>query len=115
MDKVSAYTMEPCDLLYIDKKKSMEIIGEGLADEVFVGMLDFLWNIDLFSRIERTHLLPLVSNMIVKKYRFGQYIQKEGEEPKGLMIIKSGQAVVCRENLEFRKVEKRHLKNNIDE
>ena len=70
-ERVSAYAMEACDLLYINKRKSMLIIGEGMTDSGFVDMLDFLWKIDLFEGIDRTHLLPLVSNIIVKRYRFG--------------------------------------------
>ena len=71
-------------------------------------MLDFLWKIDLFQGIDRTHLLPLVSNIKKTKYRFGDYIQKEGEVPKGLLIIKEGQASVCRDSIAARKVNKSH-------
>ena len=73
-ERSSAFTMEPCDLLYIDKKQSMRIIGEGMADQGFIEMLEFVWKIDLFAGIDRTHLLPLVSNIVVKRYRFGEYI-----------------------------------------
>ena len=114
-ERSSAYTMEACDLLYIDKKESMKIIGEGMADEGFIEMLEFAWKIDLFAGIDRTHLLPLVSNIIKKTYIFGDYIQKQGEEPKGLMILKEGQAAVCAESLAARRVDKRHRRNNTEE
>ena len=66
--------MEACDLLYIEKTRSMKIIGEGMAQSGFVDKLDFLWKVDLFQGIDRTHLLPLVSNIKTKKYKFGEYI-----------------------------------------
>ena len=66
--------MEACDLLYIEKTRSMKIINEGMASSGFVDKLDFLWKIDLFQGVDRTHLLPLVSNINVKKFKFGEYI-----------------------------------------
>ena len=69
--------MEYCDLLWIDKNQSKEIIGSGISDERFVEMLNFLWHIDegkLFSNIDRQHLLPIVSNIDKRKYGYGEYI-----------------------------------------
>jgi len=33
--RTTATTMEPCDLLYIDKLHSMVVIGKGMQDEAF--------------------------------------------------------------------------------
>ena len=80
-----------------------------MSDQQFVDMLNFLWHIDegsLFENIDRQHLMPLVSNIDKKKYSYGEYIQREGEIPEGLMIIHKGQAVICKENIAMRKLSK---------
>ena len=38
--------------------------------------------------------MPIACNMIPKSYSFGEFILKEGEIPKGLYLIKSGQCKV---------------------
>jgi len=47
-------------------------------------------------------LLPLASNIKVKKYKYGEYIVRAGENPEGLMIISQGHAIVCAEKLAMR-------------
>ena len=74
--RTTATTMEPCDLLYIDKLQSMIIIGKGMQDEEFSERLHFLWKTDLFKGINRNHLLPLITNLDVRFYRKGEYIQR---------------------------------------
>lgn len=96
--------MEWCDLLYIDKKQSMEIIKAGTHDENFKEREKFLRKIPLFQKINTTHLQPLISNLVVKKYRKGEYIQREGEEPPGLMILRRGHAICVADKLSFRLV-----------
>ena len=54
----------------------------------------FLQSIPLFEDIEAATLMPLACNLLSKIYSFGEYILKEGEIPKGLYIIKSGQCKV---------------------
>ncbi len=69
--------MENCDLLFLDKDRSKDIIGFGMNDKRFVDMLNFLWHIDeghLFENVDRQHLLPLISNIEIKQYRYGDYI-----------------------------------------
>lgn len=72
--RTTATSMEPCDLLYIDKLQSMLAIGTGMQDEAFQERLHFLWKIDLFKDINRNHLLPLITNMEVRVFRKGEYI-----------------------------------------
>ena len=38
--------------------------------------------------------MPIACNMIPKSFSFGEFILKEGEIPKGLYLIKSGQCKV---------------------
>ena len=73
--------------------------------------LNFMNKIDLFKGINRNHLLPLISNLIIKRYRKGQYIQKEGHEPEGLTIIKEGNCLVCTEKLAVRRIESKTNKS----
>ena len=63
--------MEACDLLYINRVESMKVLLGGMQDSVLVERLSFLNKIDLFKGINRNHLLPLVSNLIIKRYRKG--------------------------------------------
>ena len=66
--------METCDLLYINKEDSMEIIKAGTEDSQFIDRLEFLRQIPLFQKINTNHLQPLISNLVVKKFRKGEYI-----------------------------------------
>ena len=55
-ERATATTLEYCDLLFINKEKSKNIVGSGMSDEQFVDMLNFLWHIDegsLFENIDR--------------------------------------------------------------
>lgn len=47
-------------------------------------------------------LLPLANNLRVETYRLGEYILKEGEQPKGLYLIYKGQCKVGAEKLNMR-------------
>lgn len=49
-------------------------------------------------------LLPLASNIKVKKYKLGEYIIRAGDKPEGLIIINKGQCIVCAEKLSMRQV-----------
>ena len=69
--------MEHCDLLFLDKDVSKDIIGKGMNEEEFIEMLNFLWHIEegkLFENVDRQHLLPLISNIEKIKYRYGDYL-----------------------------------------
>ena len=104
--RTTATTMEPCDLLYIDKLQSMLVVCQGMQDEKFLTRLRFFWNIDLFKGINRNHMLPLITNLDIRYYRKGQYIQREGEEPEGLMIIREGCAIVGKDKISMRRLQR---------
>ena len=55
---------------------------------------------------------PLISNLVVKKFRKGEYIQREGQEPEGLMIIREGYAICASEKLSHKFVDER-VRDNI--
>ena len=76
--RTTAVTMEPCDLLYLDKEESMRIIKAGTDEVHFKKRHDFLKTIPLFKNINTNHLQPLITNINVEKYRKGDYIQRSG-------------------------------------
>ena len=108
-------TMETCDLLYINKADSMRIVKAGTEDQSFIDRLNFLLQIPLFQKINTNHLQPLISNLVVKTFRKGEYIQREGHEPEGLTIIREGYAMCVADKLSVRRVSKRGQKNVEDE
>jgi signal-transduction protein with cAMP-binding, CBS, and nucleotidyltransferase domain len=55
--------------------------------------LDFLVKLPGFRMIDKNTLLPLASNMRVKKFRIGEYLVKQREQPAGLIIIYKGSAL----------------------
>ena len=57
--------------MYINRIASMKILIGGMEDKILVDRINFLNKIDLFKGINRNHLLPLVSNLIIKRYRKG--------------------------------------------
>ena len=55
----------------------------------------------------------MISNLKVIKYKKGEYIQREGQEPEGLTIIREGYAICAAEKLSHRfigKCEKKSMK-----
>lgn len=68
-----------------------------------------LQSIPLFEEIDAQLLMPIACNMMPYEFSFGEYIIKEGELPKGLYIIKSGQCKVA-----STRIAKRQYKGNYD-
>ena len=58
--------------------------------------------IDIFKDVDNYILLPIASNIQVKRYRLGEYLVKAGELPEGLIIVKEGACIVCAEKLALR-------------
>ena len=83
-----------------------------MQDEKFMERLTFLWKVDLFKGINRNHLQPLITNLDIRIFRKGEFIQREGDEPEGLMIIKDGCAQVCNEKISMRRVEQVALRSS---
>ena len=67
----TATCMEDCDLLYINRVQSMKVLVGGTNNTALVERLDFISKVDLFKDINCNHLLPLVSNIVTKKFRKG--------------------------------------------
>ena len=39
-------------------------------------------------------LMPIAMNMHLLKFRYGEYLQKAGQVPRGMYLIKSGQCIL---------------------
>jgi hypothetical protein len=107
--KATCLTIEDCDLLAISKELSHQLYqpevqkprlvkrdrkGEENQEDELNSKIAFLQSVPLFEDIESSHLMPIACNMIPKSFSFGEFILKEGEIPKGLYLIKSGQCKV---------------------
>lgn len=57
--------------------------------------LDFLLHLPGFRMIDKNTLLPLASNMRVKRYKIGEYIVRQREIPNGLIIIHKGECIAA--------------------
>lgn len=55
--------------------------------------------------------MPIACNMIAQKFNFGEYVLKEGEIPKGLYILKSGQCKVSSTRIAHRTISKNEFMN----
>ena len=57
--------------------------------------LMFLHACDIFQNIKKSKiLLPVAVNMSVVKFKYGEFLTRQGEVPPGMYIIKSGQCIV---------------------
>ena len=83
-----------------------------MQEEKFLDRLRFLWSIDLFKGINRNHLLPLITNLNVRIFRKGEFIQREEVEPEGLMIIRDGCAIVGTDKISMRRLDRSAIRTN---
>ena len=86
----------------------------------------FFQRVRMFELIEDYNLTPLIVNLKKQKYKLGDYILNEGETPKGLYLICSGQCLVVSESLNFRslqpvkfarsslQVQRKEIKNKVE-
>ena len=81
--------MEDTFILQIDKQETLKVINKGLED-TFTQRISFLSQIDLFRDIDVHLLLPLANNLEVRRYRLGDYILREGQPPRGLVMVTRG-------------------------
>ena len=70
--------------------------------------LDFLFQLPGFRMIGKNTLLPLVSNMKVKKYKIGEFLVRQREMPVGLIVLYKGECSVG-----YEKQRKREFHNNV--
>ena len=52
--------------------------------------INFLQKLTVFDEVDAKDLMPIAVNMVPHKFKFGEFLIKEGEIPPGLFIIKSG-------------------------
>lgn len=69
-----------------EEEETTDILNQKIA---------FLQSIPLFQEIDAQYLMPVACNIQIKTFSFGEYIVREGEIPKGLYLIKSGQCKVA--------------------
>jgi len=53
-----------------------------------------LQKVDLFRDAVLSPLISIANNLQVKKYKLGELICKDGEEPKGIFFIRKGSVLV---------------------
>eukprot|EP00347_Sterkiella_histriomuscorum_P011112 403373711 len=92
----------PTILLKLNKKAAQLIINSPALQKKYEKRINFLRQLDIFKDIDMYILLPLASNIKVKKFKMGEIIVKAGELPEGLIIVKEGECLVCAEKLAMR-------------
>lgn len=101
--KYTCEAMERTFVLALDKEHTVELMNRGLrSSALFEDRISFLSKIDLFEGIDLHVLLPLANNLEVRKFKLGEYILREGQEPKGLFIVTRGQLRVGSEQINTR-------------
>ncbi|CDW85001.1 camp-dependent protein kinase regulatory subunit [Stylonychia lemnae] len=99
--KYTCEAMEDSYVICLEKDKTNKIINQNLQAN-FEKRIDFLKQIEIFKGMEMHVLLPLANNLITETYRLGEYILREGQQPKGLYLIFKGQCKVGSEKLNMR-------------
>lgn len=99
--KYTCVAMEPTYLLRLDKERTLQILDKG-QDGIIEKRIQFLANIDLFKDIDMHVLLPIANKLEIKRFRFGEFIIREGSAPKGLYIITKGRCKVGSEQITMR-------------
>ena len=64
-----------------------------IADELNK-RLQFLQSFDIFRDLKSKVLVPVALNMALVTFRYGEFLTREGEVPRGMHLIKSGQCIV---------------------
>lgn len=52
--------------------------------------IKLLRRLDIFADVDMYILLPLASNIQIKRYKMGEYLVRAGELPQGLFIVTEG-------------------------
>mmetsp|Transcript_6616 Transcript_6616/g.5919 ORF Transcript_6616/g.5919 Transcript_6616/m.5919 type:complete len:135 (-) Transcript_6616:726-1130(-) len=87
--KYTCQAVEKSQILILNKKKTNEILNEGLQSE-FEKRIKFLQTVEIFQNLDINVLLPLANNLITLNYKLGDFILKEGELSKGLYVLYKG-------------------------
>ena len=75
------------------KDRCADVLSSGLQAD-FEAVLAFLGGIPLFSDWDTPSLLPLANRIEKRRYKFGEFILREGDVPEGLYIVVTGQCRV---------------------
>jgi CRP-like cAMP-binding protein len=105
--KAHCIAAEICVILEVPHKASLQAYQASGAKDM-KQRLEFLSKLPGFRMIDKNTLLPLASNLKVKKYRIGEFIVRQREMPSGLIVIRSGECVVG-----FEKQRKREFHNSV--
>ena len=64
--------------------------------------ISFLQQVEFFKGLSSEVLMPLALNMTVARFRYGEFLTRQGEVPPGMYLIMSGQCIVGRSRLNSR-------------
>ena len=89
--RYTATTIEACYVLEIDKLQGMLEICTGMEEQKVHQAYAFLRSVSPFRDIDDDILLPIITRLgAPKQYKFGEYIHREGDVPKGITIVLNG-------------------------
>lgn len=109
---VSVRTLEHTDLFTLERADYHRLMMSQMHTDI-EAKLRFFAGLALFAGVQRLALVPLVSNVDVTAYRFGQVIIAAGAVPKSMFLIYSGLCQVYAEGHSLRqRTEGRFAKAN---
>ena len=98
---VSVRTLELTDLFTLERADYHRLMMSQMHTDI-EAKLRFFAGLALFSGVQRLALVPLVSNVDVTAYRFGQTIIATGTVPKSMFLIYTGLCQVYAEGCSLR-------------
>lgn len=98
---VSVRTLELTDLFTLERADYHRLMMSQMHTDI-EAKLRFFAGLALFSGVQRLALVPLVSNVDVTAYRFGQTIIAAGTVPKSMFLIYTGLCQVYAEGCSLR-------------
>ncbi len=82
-------TLETCHILSFNKIAVEEIVSQTVKDDIVMHKnLQFLKTISVFEGLSDFEMDILTTNIVQQSFKKSSFIQKEGVEPPGLVIIK---------------------------
>jgi len=109
--RASCVCMEDSKLLGFPTDVVNEVVLE-LLNTKLKDPIQFLQNVDYFREMQPAEIFPLLGNMEKLNFNYGEYIIREGEIPKGMYVIKTGQCLVCIESVGVRSIKKLPFSKN---
>lgn len=92
MDKSERYmALEPCHILLFSKEIVDNLMRQEVDEQPKLRQIHtFLKSVKMFQILDESELLILTCNVERKQFRRGQYLQSEGVEPPGLVLVVKG-------------------------